>query len=126
MATPLRRIVLDTIFWQMPRYLDSRRARGVEATVRWRVTARGGQTVDTYDLMLADGRARSRRGPGATEPAVTITVDGARFLQIAAGAADPMAADSKGELAIAGDIMAAARLVSLFRMPGSASRRLAG
>jgi alkyl sulfatase BDS1-like metallo-beta-lactamase superfamily hydrolase len=124
MATPLRRIVLDTIFWQMPRYLDSGRARGVEATVRWQVTARGGRTVDTYELTVADGRARSRRGARAAEPRVTITVDGARFLQIAAGAADPMQAYFKGDLAIAGDIMAAAKLVSLFRMPGATSRRL--
>jgi alkyl sulfatase BDS1-like metallo-beta-lactamase superfamily hydrolase len=125
MATPLRRIVLDTIFRQMPRYLDGRRARGVEATVRWRVTARGGQVVDTYDLTIAQGRAHSRRGPSDVDPRVTITVDGARFLQIAAGVADPMQAYFKGDLAVAGDIMAAAKLVSLFRMPGSTSRRLA-
>ncbi len=121
MGTPARRVVLDIIFWQMPQFVDRRKARTVNASVRWAITGRSDGGVDVYDLALTDGRARVTRGGGPTEPPVRITVDGAEFLRIAAGASDPMRAYFAGRLAISGDIMVAARLVSLFRIPRGGS-----
>lgn len=121
---PLRRAILDAIFWQMPRQLDARSARGVKLAARWVITSRSGSRGDIYDLTVDSGRARVRRGGGGVAPKVTITVDGAEFLRLATGTADPMRAYFNGSLTAAGDIMAAARLASLFRVPrGRASRK---
>lgn len=130
MDSPLRRPILDAVFMQMPRHLNRRRAENVTATVRWRITRPGGDP-DVYDLLIADGRARVERG-GGPEPirALEITVDGAEFLRVAAGSSNPMNAYFAGKLSLRGDVMQAARLTTLFRVPaprragGSSSRRV--
>jgi putative sterol carrier protein len=50
---------------------------------------------------------------------VTITLAGAELVQLAAGTSDPMQAYFKRRIKLAGDIMLAAKLVRLFRVPGS-------
>ncbi len=119
MGSPARRLVLEAIFRQMPRQLDAGRARGVSAGARWRVTSRHGEQVDVYDLLVSDGHAHVRRGGGEEAPSLTITVDGAEFLRIVSGRTDPVQAYFKRRMALRGDIMGAAKLVSLFRIPGS-------
>ncbi len=117
MASPARRPILDAVFAQMPRHLNRRRARAVKATIRWRITRRGGEP-DVYDLLIDDGHARIERG-GAGDPGrrLEITVDGAEFLRIAAGGSNPMNAYFAGKLSLRGDVMQAARLTMLFRVP---------
>jgi putative sterol carrier protein len=119
MRTPARRLVLDGIFWQMPQFLDRRRAAGLNSSVRWVITGRADGGTDVYDLVFSDGHGRAIRGGEEPPPRVTITVDGVEFLRIATGSSDPMRAYFAGRLAIAGDIMAAAKLVSLLRIPGA-------
>jgi putative sterol carrier protein len=119
MRTPARRAILDGIFWQMPRHFDGNRAAGMRSSIRWRITGRPDGRADTYDLEIADGRCRAIREPTGTEPNVTITVAGAEFLRLATGSSDPMRAYFKGRIALSGNIMAAAKLVSLFRIPTS-------
>jgi putative sterol carrier protein len=124
MRSPARRPVLDTIFWQVPKHLDRTRASQLTATVRWRITGRGDGGADIYDLVLNDGRCRVVRGKSDAEPRVTITLDGAEFLRLTTRSSDAMQAYFSGRLALSGDIMFAARLMSLFRMPnGRPSRR---
>lgn len=117
MQTPARRVVLDAIFWQMPQFVDRRQSRKLNASIRWSITGRADGGADIYDLVFVDGRCHVVRGGDATTPPATITVDGVEFLKIAAGSSDPMRAYFKGRLAITGDIMVAAKLVSLFRIP---------
>jgi putative sterol carrier protein len=117
MRSPARRVVLDGIFWQMPQHLDRERAAGVSCSIRWRITGRSDGGVDTYQLELEDGRPRVIRGAGAHQPRVTITVDGAELLRLATGNSDPMQAYFNGRLALAGDIIFAAKLGSLFLIP---------
>jgi putative sterol carrier protein len=120
--TPVRRAVLDGIFWQMPQHIDRKAAAGMDATIRWRITGRSGE-ADTYELEIADGRCRARRGESAVEPRVTMTLDAAEFVKLATGNSDPMQAYFSGRIALAGDIMLAAKLQALFRIPGSARAR---
>jgi hypothetical protein len=119
MRTPARRVILEAIFWQMPRHLDRGRAGTMTGSVRWEITGRPGGTADIYELEFGDGRCRVTRGGGDGNPRVTITVDGAEFLRIATGNSDPMQAYFKGRLKLAGDIMVAAKLTSLFWIPGA-------
>jgi putative sterol carrier protein len=117
MRTPIRRVVLDAIFWQMPKQLDGRRAERVDATVRWRVTAAGSDTVDVYDLVLKEGECHVNRGSTTAEPRVTITIEGAEFLRLVTGNSDALQAYFNRRLALSGDIMFAAKLISMFRVP---------
>ena len=118
MRSPARKPILDGIFWQMPKQLDAAQAAGVSSSIRWCITGRADGGVDAYQLEIKDGRCRTIRGPDGPEAGVTITVDAAEFLRLASGNSDPMQAYFKGRIQLAGDIMLAARLASLFRMPG--------
>src|SRR5581483_6635166 len=120
MRSPLRRAILEGIFWQMPRHLDKRKAAAVNAAIRWRIGGRGDGGEDVYDLVLAEGRARVKRGGAEEAPRLTITIDGAEFLRVAVGASNPVNAYLGGKLALRGDVMQAARLTMLFRIPSSA------
>lgn len=122
MSSPARRIVLEAIFWQIPEHLDRRRAVGVNASIRWLITGRRDGQADVYDLVIADGRARVTRGGGELRPRMTITVDAAEFLRIAAGSSNPVNAYFNGKLALRGDLMQAARLTMLFRIPAPSPR----
>jgi putative sterol carrier protein len=116
MATPARRVVIEGIFWQLPQHMSSRQAAGTDATIRWEITGPAG-VVDVFDLQIADGRCRVHRGGSEADPRLTITLDGAEFLRLATGNADPMQDYFTGKIKLNGDIMLAAKLPSLFRVP---------
>lgn len=120
MRTPIRRAVLEGIFWQMPQHFDGRTAKTMDATIRWRVMSGSDDHADVYELEIKDGRCRVHRGERDAEPNVTITLTGAEFLRLATGNADPIQGYMKGRIKLAGDIMVAARLQTMFRIPGSA------
>ena len=122
MRSPARRVVLEAIFWQMPRHIDQRAARTMNCTIRWRITGKGDGDADVYDLEFIDGRCRVIRGPGVAPPKLTITVDGAEFLRLATGNSDPVKAYFTGRVALSGDVMVAAKASGLFRIPGVARR----
>jgi putative sterol carrier protein len=111
--------VLDGIFWQMPRHIDRRAAAAVDGTVRWRITGSTGD-ADVYELELSRDRCRARRGESDAEPRLTIALDAVEFVKLATGNSDPMQAYFKGRIKLAGDIMLAAKLQVLFRIPGRA------
>jgi hypothetical protein len=118
MRSPARRPVLDGIFWQMPRQLDPSSAGDVRTSVKWCITGRSDDAVDTYLLIVENGEARTTRELNGYEPRLTITLDGVEFLRLISGNSDPMSAYFKGRIQLAGDIMVAAQLAQMFRMPG--------
>jgi putative sterol carrier protein len=122
LRTPIRRPVLEGIFWQMPQHINRKAAAGMKATIRWRITRGDGERADVYDLEIDDGRCRVRRGEGEADPKVTIILDAAEFIKIATANSDPMQAYFKGRIKLEGDIMVAARLQPLFRIPGATKR----
>jgi putative sterol carrier protein len=119
MRSPVRRVILEAIFWQLSIHLDKRRAVGINASIRWRITGRGDGDADVYDLVIADGHCRVVRDGAEPTPRLTITVDGAEFLRIAAGSSNPISAYFAGKLSLRGDVMQAARLTALFRIPSA-------
>ncbi len=118
MRSPARKPLLDGIFWQMPKQLDVKQARGVKTSIRWCLTGRADDGVDTYQLEIDNGGARTIRGTGGPDPVLTITMDAVEFLRLISGNSDPMQAYFKGRMQLAGDVMVAAKIASLFRMPG--------
>lgn len=117
MRSPLRRPMLETIFWQMPRHVDPDRARGTRSSIRFCITGRPDDGVDVYQLEIADEAARVVRDPRGPDAQLTITVGAAEFLRLATGNSNPMQAYFAGRISLTGDIMLAARLATLFRMP---------
>jgi hypothetical protein len=119
MRTPLRRVFVETIFLLMPYYLDRSRATGMDMTIRWRVTGpdSGANEVDVYDLIIEQRRCRVIRGESPARPLVTITIGPTELLRLITGRSKPMQSYLAGRLSLRGDIMQAARLSSLFRIP---------
>lgn len=118
MRSPARKPLLDAIFWQMPKQVDTQQAKGVDASIRWCLTGRSDGGTDVYQLELAGGKAKVISADSGPEPRLTITLDGVDFLRLVSGNLDPMQAYFKGQIVLAGDIMVAAKLASLFRIPG--------
>jgi putative sterol carrier protein len=123
LRTPVRWAVLEAIFRQMPQHFDRKTAAGMDATIRWHVTNGPGGARDTYELQIEDGRCRARRGESHADPRLTITLDAAEFVRLATGNSDPVNAYFSGRVLLAGDIMLAAKLQSLFRIPGRSRPR---
>jgi len=121
MRSPARRALLDGIFWGMPKQMDANAAAGVTTTIRWDITGRPDDGVDTYLLRVQNGTAQTTRGTDGPEPRLTITMDGVEFLRLVSGNSDPMSAYFKGRIQLAGDIMVAAQLAQMFRMPGAST-----
>jgi predicted lipid carrier protein YhbT len=119
MKSPARLAVLEGIFWQIPQRFDPSRAEGIDAMVRWCITGRADGGVDTYELQIADGRCRVGHGYSGKRAQVTITLSGAELVQLAAGGSDPMQAYFKRRIKLTGDVMLAAKLAKLFRVPPS-------
>ena len=118
MRSPARRPLLDGIFWQMPKQVDASVAAGTTLAIRWVVTGRSDGANDVYQLVIEDGRARTERAE-TVEARLTVTLDGVEFLKLASGNSDPMQAYFTGRIQLSGDIMVAAKLAQMFRMPGA-------
>ncbi len=125
MRSPARRPLLDGIFWQMPKQVDASAAAGTTTAIRWVVTGRADGGNDVYQLVIEDGRARTERGEGV-DPRLTVTLDGVEFLKLASGNSDPMKAYFTGRIQLSGDIMVAAKMAQMFRMPGPGSGAAGG
>jgi putative sterol carrier protein len=109
--------VLDGIFWQMPQHLDRTRAADVDAVIRWCITGRGSDTADVYQLEIGRGRCRTSRGHDGTNARLTVTMDAIEFVRLVSGTSDPTQAYFRGRVKLAGDMMLAAKLQVLFRLP---------
>jgi putative sterol carrier protein len=121
MRSPARKPVLDGMFWQMPKQVDSDAAIGVTTSIRFVITGRADGGTDVYQLEIDNGTARTVRGDEGGDPRLTVTLDGVEFLRLASGNSDPMQAYFKGRIQLSGDIMVAAKMAQIFRMPGSSN-----
>jgi hypothetical protein len=119
MKSPARRMILEGVFWKMPQQFDGRRAVGVDASVLWRVGGRPDGGTDDFRLVITDGTARTVRGASDEPPlpVLTVTLDGVNLLKLASGGLDPIRGYLTGKIVLAGDIMFAAKLGGMFRVP---------
>ncbi len=120
MRSPARKPALDGIFWQMPKQVNPEVAKDMTTTIRWRITGRPDDGVDVYQLEVDKGQVKTVKGESG-DPKLTVTMDAVEFLKLASGNLDPMQAYFKGRIELTGDIMVAAKLAQLFKMPGGGS-----
>jgi SCP-2 sterol transfer family len=123
LETPARRLVLDAIFWQMPRRITPPRDTALNSSVQWRVTGRADGSADHYRLDFSDGRCRVRRGADGEQPALTITLSAGELVRLVTRRSNPVAAFFTGRITIAGNAMVAAQLGSLFLGPARQTGR---
>lgn len=117
MRSPARKPTLDGIFWQMPKQVNPEVAKELTTTIRWRISGRPDDGVDVYQLEVDRGQVKTIKGEQG-DPKLTVTMDGVEFLRLASGNLDPMQAYFKGQIELAGDIMVAAKLAQMFKLPG--------
>ena len=113
--SPTRRLVVAEIFRRMPSQLK-RSAAATDAVIRWQITDRDGEVLETWFLCFEDGRCRTTRAP-EDNPRTTLTVSALDFLRLAAGTEPPMAMFQSGRIKISGDLFFAAQLQGMFRIP---------
>ncbi len=122
MRGPLRRVLLWQIFRTMGRRFDAERGGRVEAVVEFRVGRPGPGPADRRQLVMAGGRCRApRRRTDA--PTLTLELDSVSFLRLVAGSTGAPWLLLRGKLRIGGDLLLAARLPGLLRIPRAPDER---
>ncbi|WP_067815931.1 SCP2 sterol-binding domain-containing protein [Actinomadura kijaniata] len=103
--------VLDRIFGLMGTRLVPGKAGGDGGVVQWEIkTPEDGRT---YQLVIADGRAKGRRG-APDKPRVTLRMSLPNLLRLCAGELNGVTAVMTGKIKISGDMMFAAKMQSWF------------
>lgn len=116
MKSEARGMVLDEIFKRMEEYLKPETAKGVDAVVHWKITERADGGFDHYELVIKDGKASVTNEP-QHEPRVTFSVGAVDFLKLVTGNANGPILFTTGKLKISGDLVFAAQIAGMFRMP---------
>ena len=116
MRTRLRRVVIGTVFTQVPLQVDGGVPGGVRALIRLRIVSPDDGDVDVYHVEIADQKARVLRGTIFAPPQITATVHAAEFLRLLTRNADPMEAYRTGRLTLTGDIMLAVQLIDTLEL----------
>jgi putative sterol carrier protein len=115
MRGPLRRHVLRGVFRELPRRLEPGRAAH-PSEFEFSISGRRDGGTDRYRVVVADGGCRVLRDPDGAA-ALMFEIEPAPFLRLVTGQASPMQLYMTGQLRVQGDVMGAARLQTLFRIP---------
>ena len=117
MRSEARPMVLDEIFKRMGEFLKPEAARGVDAVVHWKILDRPDGGYDHYELVIKDGKAVVNEPP-EHEPRVTFRIGPVDFLKLVTGNASGPILFTTGRLKINGDLVFAAQIAGMFRIPG--------
>lgn len=112
----VRTLVLDGIFSQMAEHFDAEKAAGTDAVLEWRILDKPGGGEDRYQVVVANGTCAVDKD-GDRAPRVTFTMKPVDFLKLVTGNAGGPTMFMTGKLKIDGDLMFAAGVQSLFRIP---------
>ena len=114
----VRAMVLDGIFGQMADHFDGRKAGDTEAVIEWQILDKPGGGHDRYQVVVTGGTCSVEKD-GAHAPRVTFKLKPVDFLKLVTGNAGGPTMFMTGKLKIDGDVMFAASVQGLFRMPGA-------
>jgi putative sterol carrier protein len=119
MADPqVRDMVLEGIFSQWAEHFDGQKAGDTDAVLEWKIFDRPGGGYDRYQVVIAAGTCRVVK-EGDHPPRVTFKLKPVDFLKLVTGNAAGPRMFMTGKLKIEGDLMFAAGVQSLFRIPGA-------
>ncbi|MEU1626101.1 SCP2 sterol-binding domain-containing protein [Streptomyces sp. NPDC020096] len=116
MAGPHRRRVLDELFRRMETLFKPAEAGDRTALVRWRITG-AGDTLDTYETYIADGRCVVTPHATDRQARLTLTMAAPELLKLASGNASGPALFLTRRLKMQGDLRLAGGLLSYFDIP---------
>src|SRR4051794_469355 len=112
-----RDVLIGEIFRRFPERLTSE-GRKVTGAIKWKITGREDRGADRWFLVLENGEARTGRDLDV-KPRVTLTMDALTFLQVVTGNANPVELFIRRKVKVKGDLLFAARMERLFKVPRS-------
>jgi putative sterol carrier protein len=113
----MREFVLDEIFKRMGEHFDAEKGKTVTAVVHWKITGHPSKDHDHYELAISEGICEVTKD-GSKDPRLTMTVDSVDFLKLVTNNVQGPELFMGGKLQIEGDVMFAATLTPLFKIPG--------
>ena len=114
----VRTMVLDGIFSQKAEHFHGEKAGHTEAVIEWRIVDTSSGAEDRYQVIVTGGTCSVEKD-GEHAPRVSFALKPVDFLKLVSGnAAGPMMFMT-GKLKIDGDLMFAASVQSLFRLPNA-------
>ena len=116
MRSEYRQVVLDTIFERMEEHFDAAKAGDIDAAIDFVILDRPDGGEDRYQVVVRGGTCKVTKEP-AESPRVTLKMKPVDFLRLATGNAGGPTLFMTGRLQIEGDLMFAARVADLFRIP---------
>ncbi|GAA4244084.1 SCP2 sterol-binding domain-containing protein [Dactylosporangium darangshiense] len=116
MNSPQRKTILDTIFSRFPELFRPDRAGSTNAVIHWNITGAADGGVDSYELVIADGKCVLSPSPDQ-DAKLSITVGPVDFLKVVSGVGNPMMMFMTGKLKAKGDLALAANIANLFDIP---------
>ena len=116
LAGDMRDKVLTEIFSRMPALFRADRAGNTSAVIHWNVGDGPHGRVDSYELVIADGKCVLSPKP-EQEPKLALTLGQADFLKVVSGNANPVMMFMTGKLKAKGDLGLAAKIADLFDIP---------
>ena len=114
-----RPILLRRIFKAMESEFDADQGQGVDAVMHWEIGGREDGEVDRWQVVIENGRCHAARRLDR-DATITIKLESLQFLELVTGIASGPELFMSGKLKMEGDVLLAARLTSLFRVPSRA------
>ena len=118
MRGPMRAKIIGEVFGRMQEFFKPENAAGQEAVVHWKITDGPDGAVDHWEIVVRGGQLTVTDAPTETAR-VTLTMDGVSFLKLVTGAEQGPTMFMSGKLQLEGDMMFAANIQTMFRLPGA-------
>jgi len=116
MSGPQRELALREIFARMADHLDPAKAAGQDAVVHFKIPGRPDGGEDEFEVIVREGKCTVSESP-TEEPRVTLKVQPVAFLKLITNQKSGPELFMAGQLKIEGDLMFAAQIASLFKIP---------
>jgi putative sterol carrier protein len=116
MRSELRGQILDEIFRRMEEHFEPSNADGLDAVIHFRISGRPDGGHDDYELIVRERACTVTKGFSAA-PRVTLSIGSVEFLRLVSGTATGPQLFIAGRLGIRGDLLFAAQMAGLFRIP---------
>ena len=116
MSGPQREPALREIFSRMAEHLDPAKAEGQDAVVHFQILGGPDGGYDEFEVAVRDGKCTVSETL-AEQPRVTLKVEPVAFLKLITNQQSGPELFMAGKLKLDGDLMFAAQIASLFKIP---------